>query len=74
MTNFIFNENAEFTKIKINDLPSAKILKDTDNLISVQNKDNKNNNNKAKDKLKVEEQKKISDFMLSLKDKYGVTL
>ena len=57
MTNFIFNENAEFTKIKINDLPSAKILKDTDNLISVQNKDNKNNNNKAKDKLKVEEQK-----------------
>ena len=57
MTNFIFNENAEFTKIKINDLPSAKILKDTDNLISVQNKDNKNNNNKAKNKIKVEEQK-----------------
>ena len=57
MTNFIFNENAEFTKIKINDLPSAKILKDTDNLISVQNKDNKNIN-KAKDKIK-EEQKII---------------
>ena len=54
MTNFIFNENAEFSKVKINDLPSAKILRDTDNLISVQiNKENhknkkeeeKNNNN-----------------------------
>ena len=46
MTNFIFNENAEFTKIKINDLPSAKILKDTDNLISVQIKGQNNKNNK----------------------------
>ena len=36
MTNFIFNENAEFIKVKINDLPSAKVLRDTDNLISVQ--------------------------------------
>ena len=58
MTNFIFNENAEFTKIKINDLPSAKILKDSDNLISVQikgqnnkknnNEENKNNNDQYK--------------------------
>ena len=46
MTLFIFNENAEFTKIKINDLPSAKILKDTDNLISVQIKGQNNKNNK----------------------------
>ena len=46
MTNFIFNENAEFIKVKINDLPSAKVLRDTDNLISVQIKDkNKNNKN-----------------------------
>ena len=58
MTNFIFNENAEFVKIKINDLPSAKILKDSDNLISVQNKENKdvnNNNKKGKNKNKEEE-------------------
>ena len=55
MTNFIFNENVEFTKIKINDLPSAKILKDSDNLISVQNKDN--NSNKIKNKNRAEEEK-----------------
>ena len=49
MTNFIFNENAEFIKVKINDLPSAKVLRDTDNLISVQIKDkNKNNKNEEK--------------------------
>ena len=46
MTNFIFNENAEFTKVKINDLPSAKLLRDTDNLISVQI--NKESNKKDK--------------------------
>ena len=58
MTNFIFNENAQFTKIKINDLPSAKILKDTDNLISVQNKENtsdKNKKGKNENKNKEEE-------------------
>ena len=55
MTNFIFNENVEFTKIKINDLPSAKILKDSDNLISVQNKEN--NSNKIKNKNRAEEEK-----------------
>ena len=54
MTNFIFNENAKFTKVKINDLPSAKILKDSDNLISVQSKDN---NKKGKNKKKEEEEK-----------------
>ena len=53
MTNFIFNENAQFVKVKINDLPSAKILKDSDNLISVQN----NNNKKGKNKKKEEEEK-----------------
>ena len=64
MTNFIFNENAEFTKIKINDLPSAKILKDSDNLISVQNKDVKNNKkykNKEKEKNNVEINKESND-------------
>lgn len=35
MMNFTFNENSEFTKIKIFDLPSAKVLRDTDNLLSV---------------------------------------
>ena len=59
MTNFIFNENVEFTKVKINDLPSAKILKDTDNLISVQNKDM--NKNKTKNKNKSEEEKNNND-------------
>ena len=59
MTNFIFNENVEFTKVKINDLPSAKILKDTDNLISVQNKDM--NKNKTKNKNKSEEEKNNDD-------------
>ena len=59
MTNFIFNENVEFTKVKINDLPSAKILKDTDNLISVQNKDT--NKNKTKNKNKSEEEKNNDD-------------
>ena len=64
MTNFIFNENAEFTKIKINDLPSAKILKDSDNLISVQNKDVKNNKkykNKEEEKNNVEINKESND-------------
>ena len=51
MTNFIFNENAEFTKVKINDLPSAKILRDIDNLISVQiNKENKKINKNEEEK------------------------
>ena len=59
MTNFIFNENVEFTKIKINDLPSAKILKDSDNLISVQNKDV--NTNKIKKNIKLEEEKNNSN-------------
>ena len=61
MTNFIFNENAEFTKMKINDLPSAKILKDSDNLISVQNKEDKdiNNNKKIKNKNKEEQKNNI---------------
>jgi hypothetical protein len=59
MTNFIFNENAQFTKIKINDLPSAKILKDTDNLISVQNKENINDKNKkGKNENKNKEEEK----------------
>ena len=59
MTNFIFNENAQFTKIKINDLPSAKILKDTDNLISVQNKENINDKNKkGKNEKKNKEEEK----------------
>ena len=44
MTNFIFNENAQFTRVKINDLPSAKILRDSDNLISVQIKEPSNKN------------------------------
>ena len=64
MTNFIFNENAEFTKIKINDLPSAKILKDSDNLISVQNKDvknNKKNKNKEEEKNNAEINKESND-------------
>ena len=50
MTNFIFNENAEFIKVKINDLPSAKVLRDTDNLISVQIKDNNKNNKNEEEK------------------------
>ena len=48
MTDFIFNENAEFIKMKINDLPSSKILRDTDNLISVQIKESNNKNEKQK--------------------------
>jgi hypothetical protein len=48
MTAFIFNENAEFIKMKINDLPSSKILRDTDNLISVQIKESNNKNEKQK--------------------------
>ena len=77
MTNFIFNENAEFIKVKINDLPSAKVLRDTDNLISVQIKDkNKNNkneeeknndekNNNKNIKNKNKENEKESSFNIS---------
>ena len=55
MTNFIFNENAEFTKVKINDLPSAKILRDTDNLISVQIKEPNNKKNKNEERKNNDE-------------------
>ena len=55
MTNFVFNENSEFTKIKINDLPSANILNDNDNLISV--KSNPNSDKKEK-KTSMEEKPK----------------
>jgi len=69
MTNFVFNENSEFTKIKINDLPSANILNDNDNLISVKSDPNsdkkekktsmeekpKNNNKDSNNKNKNEE-------------------
>ena len=54
MTNFYFYENAEFIKDKINDLPSAKILRDTDNLISVQIKE-KNRNNKNEEEKNNDE-------------------
>ena len=77
MTNFIFNENAEFKKIKINDLPSAKILRDTDNLISVQvngqnnNKNNKNEEEKNNDMNKKEiKSEKIND---STNNSYNVS-
>ena len=57
MLNFSFNENTEFNKIKIYDLPSAKILKDTDNLLSVKGgKDIKKNNAENKP-----EEEKVSD-------------
>ena len=46
MTDFIFNENAEYNIIKIHDLSSSKILRDDDNLISVQVKEPNNINNK----------------------------
>lgn len=49
MTDFVFNENAEFTKVKINDLPSAKVLRDTDNLISVQVPHQNNRNNRKEE-------------------------
>lgn len=55
MTDFVFNENAEFIKVKINDLPSAKVLRDTDNLISVQVPHPNSKNNKK------EEQKNNDD-------------
>ena len=62
MTNFIFNENAEFIKVKINDLPSAKLLRDTDNLISVQIKEqiNKINKNEEQKNNNEEENCKIN--------------
>lgn len=63
MTNFIFNENAEFTKMKITDLPSAKILRDTDNLISVQIKEP---NNK---RIKKEEEKNKDENNNEIKTK-----
>ena len=60
MTNFIFNENAEFIKVKINDLPSAKVLRDTDNLISVQiNKES--NKNKIKEEEKNNNENKTDN-------------
>ena len=72
MTNFIFNENAEFSKIKINDLPSAKVLKDSDNLISVQNKDVKTNTkNINKEEEKNNTNNNIKDNINSDKKEEG---
>ena len=55
MTNFIFNENAQFTKVKINDLPSAKVLRDSDNLISVQIKEPNIKKNKKEEEKNNDE-------------------
>ena len=57
MSNFFFNENAEFIKVKINDLPSAKILRDTDNLISVQIKEPNKRSNKNEEEKNNDENK-----------------
>ena len=61
MTDFIFNENAEFIKMKINDLPSSKILKDSDNLISVQIKDSNNKNEKQKTNKDINKENKTEN-------------
>ena len=72
MLNFNFDENTEFNKIKIFDLPSAKILKDTDNLLSVKGeKDNKKNNIQNKpeeEKINDNENKNKNEFNTSKKN------